>query len=311
MAICGVKPAQLPQSEDSMRQPMPVWQSIIVGLLCACATQRPRTETPISTNPNPLLSRDSVHTSKVDNVSIYQPGNARYTLQLKSVVQTTMGDSIPRVDSSRVTAVLSARYSLVPQSRFVRGVMMTDSVTLWTFTSIGTPAVVLPNQSYSMDIDPLAGKIVVGHIVQACTQQNDDGLFRGDEITPSIPSSGVQLWADSSTYSVCRGGVLFRFARVASYRRDTVSVPQAGDSLARVFRAVDLVAVGTGSQWQQAIEATGHGTSVDTLIIHTKRMQLQSISGTGRLELSFKSALRLQHFVQTTTTRITAQPTVR
>lgn len=294
-----------------MRQPMAVWQSIVVGLLCACATQRPRTETPVSTNPSPVKSQDSTHISKLDDASIYQPGDVRYTFQLKSVVQTTMGDSIPRIDSSRLTAVLSTKYSLVPQSRFVRGVMTTDSATLWTFTNAGAPAVVLPNQSYSMDIDPLVGKITVAHTSQACTQENDDGPFHGDEITPSIPSSGAQLWADSSTYSVCRGSVLFRFARVASYRRDTASAPQGSDSLARVFRAVDLVVVGTGSQWQQAVEATGHGTSVDTLMIHTRRLQLQSVSGTGRLELSFKSALRLQHFVQTTTTRITARPTVR
>jgi hypothetical protein len=294
-----------------MRQPMLVWQSVVVGLLCACATQRPRTETPVSTNPNPVKSQDSIRTSKLDDASIYQPGDVRYTLQLNSVVQTTMGDSVPRVDSSRLTAILSAKYSLVPQSRFVRGVMTTDSVTLWTLTNANAPAVVLPNQSYSMDIDPLAGKIAVGHTTQACTQEKDDGPFHGDEITPSIPTTGAQLWADSSTYSVCRGGVLFRFARVASYRRDTASAPQSSDSLARVFRAVDLVVVGTGSQWQQPIEATGHGTSVDTLMIHTKRLQLESVSGTGRLELSFKSALRLQHFVQTTTTRITTRPTPR
>ena len=292
-----------------MRQPMLVWQSVVIGLLCACATQRPRTETPVSTNPSPEKSQDSIHISKLDDASIYQPGDVRYTLQLKSVVQTTMGDSIPRVDSSRLTGVLSTKYSLVPQSRFVRGVMTTDSVTLWTFTNASAPAAVLPNQSYSMDIDPLVGRITVAHTNQACTQENEDGLFHGDEITPSIPSSGAQLWTDSSTYSVCRGGVLFRFARVATYRRDAAR--QVSDSLAQVFRAVDLVVVGTGSQWQQAVEATGHGTSADTLMIHTRRLQLQSVSGTSRLELSFKSALRLQHFVQTTTTRIAARSTVR
>jgi hypothetical protein len=294
-----------------MRQPMAVWQLIIIGLLCACTTQRPRTETPVFTNPSPVRSQDSLRTSKLDNVSIYQPGDTRYTLQLKSVVQTTMGDSIPRVDSSRLTTILSAKYSPVSQSRLIHGVMTTDSVTLWTFTNGSGSTVVLPNQSYSLQIEPLIGKIIIGHMTQACTQENTDGPFHGDEITPSIPASGVQLWADSSTYSVCRGGVLLRFARVASYRRDTVSTSQVSDSLIRVFRAVDLVAVGTGSQWQQAIEATGHGTSVDTLTIDTKRLRLQSVSGTGRLELSFKSALRSQHFVQTTTIRITALLTAR
>jgi hypothetical protein len=294
-----------------MRQSTPVWQFIVVGLLCACATQRPTTSTPVSATPSPTKLQDSLHTSKRDDASIYQPGDVRYTLQLKSVVQTTMGDSIPRVDSSRLTAILSAKYSLAPQSHFVHGVVTTDSVTLSTFANAGAPTVVLPNRSYSVDIDPLAGKITVGHTTQPCTQESDDGPFHGDEITPLIPSTGARLWADSSTYSACRGGVLFRFARVASYRRDTVSAPLVSDSLARVVRAVDLVVVGTGSQWQQAVEATGHGTSVDTLMIHTRRLQLQSVSGTGRLELSFKSALRLQHFVQTTTTRITAQPVAR
>jgi hypothetical protein len=294
-----------------MRHAVSVWRFIVVGSLCACATQRPRTETPVSTNPSPIKSQDSIHTSKLDDASIYQPTGVRYALQLKSVVQTTMGDSVPRVDSSRLTAVLSTKYSPVPQSRFIRGVMTTDSVTLWTLTNAGLPPVVLPNQSYFMDIDPPIGKVVVSRATQACTQEKDDGPFHGDEITPSISTTGVQSWTDSSTYSVCRGGVLFRFARVANYRRDTVSASQISDSLARVFRTVDLVVVGTGSQWQQAVEATGHGTSVDTLMIHIKRSQLQSVSGTGRLEISFKSALRLQHFVQTSTFSITARPTTR
>ena len=137
-----------------MRKRMPVWQFIVGGLLCACATQRPRTEIPVSTNPSPAKSQDSIHTSKLGNTSIYQPSDIRYALQLKSVVQTTMGDSIPRVDSSRLTAVLSTKYSSVPQSRFVRGVMTTDSVTLSTVTNAGATTVVLPNQSYFMDIDP-------------------------------------------------------------------------------------------------------------------------------------------------------------
>jgi len=258
-----------------------------------------------------MTLQDSVHTSRLDDASIYQPGDVRYMLQLKSVVQTMMGDSIPRVDSSRLIAILSAKYSLVPQSRFVQALVTTDSVTLWSFANAGIPAVILPNQSYSMNIDPLIGKITIGHDVRACTQENDDGPLHGDEITPSIPSGGAQFWVDSSTYSVCRGGVLFRFARVASYRRDTASAPPAGDSLARVFRTVDLLVAGTGSQWQQAVEVTGHGISVDTLMIHTKRLQLHSTSGAGRLELSFKSALRLQHFVQITTTRIGPRPTTR
>jgi len=222
-----------------------------------------------------------------------------------------MGDSVPRVDSSRLTTILYAKYSAVAQSRFVRGVMTTDSVTLSTFANAGVSTVVLPDQSYSMDIEPLIGKVTVSHTTKACTQENNDGPFHGDEVTPSIPSSGTQLWSDTSTYSVCRGGVLFRFTRVASYRRDTVFASQVSDSLVRVFRTVDVVVAGTGSQWQQAIEATGHGTSVDTLTIHTKRSRLQSVSSTGRLELTFKSTLRFQRFVQTTTTRITALPTAR
>jgi hypothetical protein len=295
-----------------MSQTVRFQQLILAGLLSACVTQNPRATPPtVSPSPSAPTSADSTRTSAKSELGIYQPGNVRYALQLKSVVQTAIEDSVPRVDSSRLTAILSAKYSPVPQSRLVHALMVSDSVTLSALATTITPPVVLPNQSYSMDIDPSSGKITVSRAVQACSQESVEGPFHGDEITPAVPSNGARFWADTAIYSGCRGGVLLRFARVSTYQRDTVATSAAGEPFTRVYRTVDVTVTGTGSQWQQAVEATGHGTAADTLVIRTAPAQLQSISGSGRLELFFKSALRSQHFVQTTTSQVTAQPSTR
>jgi len=287
-----------------------VWQFVVIGLVLACTAQRPSVaSTPVSTASNAPRSADSVRAPAAFSYGIYQPGDTRYMLQLKSIIQT--GDSVPRVDSSRLTAILSTKYSSVPQSRFIRGVVTTDSVILSTFTPVSAPPVILPNQTYSIDIDPLSGRITVDRGVQACRQEGVDGPFRGDEVTPAIFLNGAQSWIDTSTYTACRGGVLLRFTRIASYQRDATLSSSTSDSLTRVFRTVDLAVSGAGTQWQQAVETTGNGVSADTLWIRRIQPQLQAISGTARLELFFKSALRSQHFVQTTTTRINAQPSSR
>ena len=290
----------------------PVWQFVVVGLVFACTAQRPSVaSTPVSTDPSAPRSADSIRAPTASSYGIYQPGDARYTLQLKSIIQTITGDSVPRVDSSRLTAILSTKYSLVAQSRFIRGVVTTDSVALSTFVPLSTPTVILPNQTYSIDIDPLSGRITVNRGAQACTQEGVDGPFRGDEVTPAISSNSTQTWADTSMYTACRGGVLLRFTRISSYQRDVTLSSSTSDSLTRIFRTVDLTVTGAGTQWQQTVETTGHGVSADTLWIRSIRPQLQAVSSTARLELFFKSALRSQHFVQTTTTRISARQSSR
>lgn len=295
-----------------MSQSTQFWPFILVGLLAACTPQtRPTPSPPITRNPSIPTSPDSTRASARTKLSIYQPGSTRYAFQLQSVVQSVIGDSVPRVDSSRLTAIFSANYTPVPQSRFIRAFVATDSVTVSTLSAPVTAPLVLPNQSYSLDIDPLSGKVTVGRTVQTCSQEMLEGPFHGDEVTPAIPANSAQSWTDTSTYSGCRGGVSLRFTRVSNYRRDTIASSQTGEPLVRVFRVVDVVVTGFGSQWQQAVQATGHGTSTDTLTIRMTPPRLQSVSGSGRLELLFKSALRSQQFLQATTSQITAQPDTR
>jgi hypothetical protein len=295
-----------------MSRSTPIWKLVVVSLASACTPQRPSVvSTPASTSSSAPRSVDSVLAPTGSSYGIYQPHDAGYTFRLKSVIQTATEDSIPRVDSSRLTAILSLKYSPVSQSRFIRGAMTTDSVALSTFAPLSAPTVILPNQSYSIDIDPLNGRTTVNGSRQACTQEGVDGPFRGDEVTPAIPLSSTQTWTDTSTFTACRGGVLLHFTRISSYRRDAALNSTMGDSVTRVFRAVDLTLTGAGTQWQQVVEATGHGVSVDTLWIRSTPPQLQAISSAARLELFFKSALRSQHFVQTTTTRIIAQESSR
>jgi len=284
----------------------------ILSVISACTAQKPQiVSTPIPSGPNAQSRSDSLGTPVRSALTIYQPGDVQYTVQMKSIVQVVMGDSIPRVDSSHLRAVLSAKYVATPQSRFIRATVVADSVVLSTFAaSTGTTA--LPNQSYSMDVDPTSGRGTVARSVSSCSQDVIEAPFHGDEVVPTVPSnSATQFWADTTNYSACRGGVSLRFTRVSNYQRDTVTVGTAAEALAQIVRTTEVLITGSGSQWQQPVEASGHGTAVDTLMISVSRSRLQSISGFTQLEMSFKSALRSQRFTQTTTTQIIARPNAR
>jgi hypothetical protein len=286
-----------------------VRQLAILSVISACTAQKPQiVSTPIPSGPNAQSRSDSLGTPVRSALMIYQPGDVQYSVQMKSIVRVVMGDSIPRVDSSHLTAVLSAKYLAVPQSRFVRATVVADSVALSTYAG-GAGTTTLPNQSYSMDVDPTSGRVTVARSVSSCSQDGIEGPFHGDEVVPTVPSnSAMQFWADTTNYSACRGGVALRFTRVSNYQRDTVTVGTAVEVLARIVRTTEVLIAGSGSQWQQPVEASGHGTAVDTLVISVSRSRLQSISGSGQLEMNFKSALRSQRFTQATTTQIMARP---
>src|SRR4051812_14746031 len=77
-------------SGDAMSQRICGRLFILVGSLGACATRSPGLSTPPSTSPTTVRPLDSARTSSVFDGSIYRPGNVRYTVQLKSIVQTAV-----------------------------------------------------------------------------------------------------------------------------------------------------------------------------------------------------------------------------
>jgi hypothetical protein len=277
---------------------------IVSGLLSACTTRgTPVIRQPIPSGPNAKGPADSSSVPSSTATSIYQPGDVTYTYQ--SQARTAIEDSVPRTDSTRLTAIILAKYSTSGQSRSAHVTIMTDSVMISALPAF-TPASRLPSQEFSLEIDLATGKTsTTGSTQQSCSQDVLEGPFRGDEVAPVIPmNSEIQTWADTSRYTMCRGGILLNFTRVANYRRDVPgSLPGNGAST-RVLRTSDVLITGTGTQWQQAVEAFGRGTTVDTLVIQTTPPRLQRVSGTGQLEVLFKSALRSQRFIQTTTTQL-------
>jgi hypothetical protein len=74
-----------------------------------------------------------------------------------------------------------------------------------------------------------------------------------------------------------------------------------------IIRTSDVVVTGSGAQWQQPVQASGHGNSVDTLRVRQFPLRLSSIIGNASLEIDFRSLFRIQHFVQITTSQFTSR----
>jgi hypothetical protein len=106
--------------------------------LCACTPHRPAPTSSIpSTTPIRQSHPDSLSTSVSTGNTIYQQGSQRFDVQLQSILRNTLGDSVIRIDSTHVSGVVLAQYSILPsQQHVVQATIQTDSIRLNT-TSTG------------------------------------------------------------------------------------------------------------------------------------------------------------------------------
>jgi hypothetical protein len=280
------------------------WYLILTSSVIACASQTSRAG-PVSPNaPIREVRSDSSALTTVLHTSIYQPGNQRFDVQLKSTVQSTTGDSIPRVDSSWLTAVISAQYFLTgDQKSSIRANVEADSIKLVSST-VGASGKTLPRELFTVSVDTTNGRGSVIPSREECSDSSNS-LFHGDEVTPvvGVQSFTLQRWTDSSSYALCRGGILLRAIRISVYQQDSISTRRSSDTLIQIIRTTEIQFVGSGSQFLQPVQATGYGRSVDTLVIQQEPLRLSRISGTANLELEFQSPLRHQRFTQKTSSQ--------
>ena len=278
----------------------------VCALISACSTRGvPTSRVPIPSKPSSDRSPNVLTSGSKALVSIYEPGNTVYTIQLKSTIETVVNDSVSQVDSTRLTAVISTTYSN-PSPQLAHAVIMVDSITLFR-SSTGSSSTSLPPQSFSFDVNQSTGKsIKLAPLQQSCTPKEVEELFHGDEASPAIPvNSELESWADTSSYNLCRGGISLHVTRMSNYQRVSRGSSVESQILNKILRTTEVLISGAGTQWQQAVEASGHGTAVDTLQIQSLPVRLQTISGNSQLEMVFKSPLRSQRFIQTTETQLT------
>lgn len=280
-------------------------------LTAACA--QPRTITPSHeiSGAQPITTpSDSGTRGHIRSLSIYEPGRLTYEYQADAVVQSIAGDSIPRSDSTRIQAKVVAIFT--GDTGIVRAAeILIDSALVTTITANSTTqTATLRPQRYSAAIDSRTGRIVSDSRdhVETCSVETVTPLLAGDEVLPVVPSLALtkQAWADTSQYRICRGGVLLSVRRTTRSRVEDLSrqFPSTAAQHVYIVRTSEIVLEGQGLQWQQAVQASGTGTSSDTLVLNLDRTRLESLSGHSRIELGFQSTTRTQRFLQVSNTRI-------
>src|SRR5687767_7968413 len=267
-----------------------------VALLTACT----RTPAP-SVDPTPRARdvvpapMDSTSTGTAVLTRVYQPGTVRYVYRSISTVQSISGDSVPRMDSTRVTALFTATFSESPVRESVRVVSRVDSLQLTTMSPnvvrSSTPEI-RPSREDTLEIERVTGKIKrAGRQPSACSQDTQEPFFRGDEMTPVIPQRAAvrKSWADTTVHQTCRGGLVLEIRQIARYRLLDNS---QSDLDRQIIRVMENQITGTGTQWEQPVEANGRGVAVDTLVITGTNSRLHTITGSARTEIEFRSARR-------------------
>ena len=256
-----------------------------------------------SVTPSPVqpVFRDSIPSTHLAN--LFHPGRVVYDLAVRSVIESIVGDSNPRIDSSYVNSVVSAEFTADVSQSQIQAVVHIDSTRLTT--SPGQPRYFGAVQ-YTFAISQ-SGQIQNTSTPSRVCGMEPDNPITGAEILPRFPVTSLvtELWRDTTAYELCRGSVLLQARRVATYRRVTSYDATSGSQF---IRQSHLTFTGRGNQWGQPVEATGSGDSVDTLTLSSTPPRLTRITGSGRLELRFASQFRSQTLQQISQLQIQLRP---
>ena len=276
--------------------------------LAGCASRPTPPSDPVRQGDRPAVTTvdSTVHALNFP-LDIYQPGSIRYDYQVTSTVQSIAGDSIPRIDSVRITAVLTATFSGDAAQSGTDATLKADSIIVATQPgSTGSPS--LQTQFVPLRVNRSTGRITSPRaVLSECTQETQDVVFHGDEIVPAVMREGSasRSWADTSTSEVCRGGLRMQLARIARYRVDAPTSMQSPQTT--VIRVTNVRVTGNGLQWQQPVQVSGEGAAIDTLLMGGIPPRLRQLSGQSQMELEFRSPMRTQRFLQRSASTITAR----
>jgi len=293
---------------------VPHLQWTLLWLVAAACAQPHRVVPPASapdSRPDPMAS-DSGLRARPRSLNIYEPGQLVYEYRTHAVIQSIAGDSIPRLDSTRIQATVFATFSN-DQETGKRAEVFTDSVVVTTAGLNTAPQTAsFPPQRYLIEIDPRSGQIRRERDrTSVCTVDSVTPLFVGDEVIPMIPATALtaRAWVDTTRYHICRGGIQLDVTRIARYQviAEPTTPPTGTEKLASIIRTSDISLKGQGLQWEQRVQASGAGTSSDTLAVALDPARLQSVASHARLEIEFQSDTRRQRFVQRSETQINSR----
>jgi hypothetical protein len=228
----------------------------------------------------------------------YALGRLQYDLHNSSVVLAIAGDSSHQADSTRLVGIVTATLATAPTHNTILARVQFDSglVTHGSGTSVPIP----PSSAAAFTLNTQTGQVAHEEGAQDCTTRGvDSSPISGREVLPIIHAPAEFTWVDTLQTSTCRSGTLLSITRIEAYAR-----LQASDSTLQLSRFTQFQITGNGHQWGQQIKVSGHGTAIDTLRLDRLPLRLREIVGSSQIKLSFTTALRLQEFIQTSTTHI-------
>lgn len=265
----------------------------VAGLSCTQAT-RQQDPAPSTVLVPPDSSLPASIATSIGFSGAFKPGTIKYDYRTSSVVRVTAGDSVSRIDSISVTALVSVVLTNQQPGEIVRGVINIDSIALQFGSTLPR---LLRSQHDTVLIHIIPGRITrqLG-FHSACSIDAEEAIISITDVFPSLP---IQLknsvWADTTQRETCRGGTHLQVYQIAHYQVDSASAAPR-----RLVRTTTGVFSGRGLQWNQAVEVSGQSSSVDTLLVDPTTERLSQLSGTIQLELDFRSKFRTQHFAQST-----------
>ena len=282
---------------------------VLAAASCIPARTRPTAEPDsVLLRPSPIADSKNVGTLAS---STFSPGEIAYSYRNLSTIQSTAGDSVPRVDSVQVVARLAIAFQPLSAQQTISVVAHIDSLQVMPAangsSSAIQAAVLQPSVETNLVVDLRTGRILFSHEQMPCTQQARELLVQGNEtlpnISPGVPT--VTSWVDTTVRQLCRGGVTLRITQVAHYQ--LVTRASSADVSHVIIRNTDSQIAGNGSQWQQMVQATGRSVAADTFFIARSNNRIIQILGSSRLEISFHSERRSQQFLQVSQIQITAR----
>ena len=269
--------------------------------LAGCTTTRP---SPAPEQPERPVRKstagDSSTSMRVATTSPFSSGRVDYNFRIFSTTHALVSDSTRRIDSSLVVGILTATLSVSPSRNTVLARVESDSVAITRGS--GTSVPILPSEVFLFTIDTRTGQVIQTNrqTTPDCTNSvSDSSPIYGREVLPSISTPITQAWADTVHTLMCRGGALLTVTRIASYTH-----LQSPDSAKQLLRSTQFYIAGNGRQWNQKIEVSGEGMSLDTLRLSGLPIRLTQITGRSQVRFVFRTQLRVQEFLQTSTTHI-------
>ncbi len=272
----------------------------------ACASAPVPAGTPAPTSPReperPAITEPS---TPIPTIFTYAEGTSRYDLDQVTTIVVGADSAAPAADTVRTTAGLT--------------LSVTGATTTITIDSMAISSV----RDTMTPVRQLAAPVVVQAPVLLTVQQGTDStallstcdsmeeaarVLAGDIHVP-IPVVVVpaQTWRDSTTSTLCRGGIPLTVTRVSDFHISDVR--SSGDStVATVQRHTVLTLTGSGLQGSRRIMIRGDGRSETVFTYDLRGGRFLGSSGQSELHLGFETIQQTEQVVQRSTSSVRLRP---